>query len=224
MNLQNTIATRYEIPAERVLRNTYALLAATMVPTVAGAALGLALKLGGVLSGFMGVLIFLAIAFGFIAGINKFKNSGVGIAILFAFTFFMGVVLSGLLGAVLGLKNGADLVMTAFLGTSAVFAGMAGLSSVIKRDLAPLGKALFIGAVLLIVAGLANIFIQSSALMVTLSTLAAGIFSLFVLVDLKAVRDGYQTNYVMATLGVYLSLFNVFQSLLTLLGVFGGED
>jgi modulator of FtsH protease len=208
----------------RVLRNTYWLLAATMVPTVAGAWFGMSLNLAPLFSGFMGALAFLAIAFVFIFAIQKTRNSGLGVALLLGFTFFMGVLLSGLLGKVLGFKNGAELVALAFGATSAVFFGMAGLATVIKRDLQPLGKMLFVGVILLIVAGLANIFLQSPALMVTLSVIAAGIFSLYLLVDLKAVRDGHETNYVSATLGLYLSLFNLFQNLLSLLGIFGGED
>ena len=114
--------------------------------------------------------------------------------------------------------------MTAFAGTATIFFGMAALSSVIKRDLSTLGKWLFIGAVMLLVAGIANVFIQSSALMITMSVLAIGIFSAFVLHDLKRVQDGVETNYVIATLGVYLSLYNVFQNLLALLGIFGGRE
>lgn len=144
--------------------------------------------------------------------------------VLLAFTFFMGVMLSRLVGAVLGLGNGAELIMTAFAGTGLIFFGMASLSSIIKRDLSSMGKFLFIGAVMLMVAGIANFFLQSSALMLTLMVLAIGIFSAFILHDLKRVRDGYETNYISATLGVYLSLYNVFQSLLALLGIFGGRD
>jgi modulator of FtsH protease len=95
---------------------------------------------------------------------------------------------------------------------------------VLKRDLSAMGKWLFVGAIMLMVAGIANAFIQSGALMITISVMAIGIFSAFVLHDLKRVRDGQETNYVIATLGVYLSLYNVFQNLLVLLGVFGGRD
>jgi modulator of FtsH protease len=112
----------------------------------------------------------------------------------------------------------------AFAGTGTIFFGMAALSSIIKRDLSTMGKWLFIGAVMLMVAGIANIFIQSGALMITLSVMSIGIFSAFVLHDLKRVQDGSETNYVIATLGVYLSLYNVFQSLLMLLGIFGGRE
>ena len=143
---------------------------------------------------------------------------------LLAFTFFMGLMLSRLVGSVLGLANGAGLIMTAFAGTGVIFLGMATLSTVIKRDLGNMGKFLFIGMIMLIVAGIANVFIQSGALMITLSVLAIGIFSAFILYDLKRVRDGEETNYITATLGVYLSLFNIFQSLLALLGIAGGRE
>jgi modulator of FtsH protease len=207
----------------RVLRNTYWLLALSMIPTVLGAWFGLATGFAQALSPGIGLIVFLAGAFGFMFAIEKLKNSAAGVVVLLAFTFFMGFMLSRLLGAVLGMSNGADLVMVAFAGTGAVFLGMAALSTVIKRDLSALGKWLFIGAVMLLVAMIANFFIQSGALMLTLMVLAIGIFSAFILVDLKRVRDGEETNYVSATLGVYLSLYNVFQSLLALLGIFGAE-
>ena len=136
----------------------------------------------------------------------------------------MGLMLSRLVGAVLGLSNGAGLIMMAFAGTGTIFLGMAALSTVIKRDLSAMGKFLFIGVVMLLVAGIANFFIQSSALMITLSVLAVGIFSAFILYDLKRVQDGEETNYITATLGVYLSLYNVFQSLLALFGIAGGNS
>ena len=111
-----------------------------------------------------------------------------------------------------------------FAGTGAIFLGMATLSSVIKRDLSAMGKFLFIGMIMVLVAGVANIFLQSSAMMITISVLAIGIFSAFILYDLRRVKDGMETNYISATLGVYLSLLNVFQSLLTILGFAGSND
>jgi modulator of FtsH protease len=194
-----------------------------MVPTVLGAWVGVQT---GMLRGMgmgLSMILFLGGAFGFMFAIEKFKNSAAGVPILLGFTFFMGLMLSRLVGAVLGLNNGASLIMTAFAGTGAVFLGMASLSTVIKRDLSQMGKFMFIGVILLLVAGIANIFIQSSALMITLSVLAIGIFSFFILHDLKRVQDGEETNYITATLGVYLSVYNVFSNLLALLGIFGGE-
>jgi len=169
-------------------------------------------------------MVFLGGALGFMFAIEKTKNSAAGVPVLLGFTFFMGVMLSRLVGTVLGLGNGASLVMTAFAGTGAIFLGMASMSTIIKRDLSAMGKWLFIGMIMLLVAGIANFFIQSSALMITLSVLAIGIFSAFILHDLKRVQDGLETNYITATLGVYLSIYNVFQSLLMLLGIFGGRD
>ena len=208
----------------RVLRNTYALLALSMIPTVLGAWIGLASGLSTALSGGMGLVVFMVGAFGLIWAIEKNRNSAAAVPLLLGFTFFMGLMLSRLLGFVLGMGNGTGLVMMAFAGTATIFFGMAALSSIIKRDLSTMGKWLFIGAVMLMVAGIANVFIQSSALMITMSVMAIGIFSAFVLHDLKRVQDGVETNYVIATLGVYLSLYNVFQNLLVLLGVFGGRD
>ena len=207
----------------RVLRNTYWLLALSMVPTVLGAWIGVQTGIMRSMTGGIGLIVFLVGAFGFIFAIEKFKNSAACVPILLAFTFFMGLMLARLLGAVLGLKNGSDLIMLAFAGTGGIFFGMATLSSVIKRDLSSMGKFLMIGVVMLLVAGIANVFIQSSALMITLAVLAIGIFSFFILYDLKRVQDGEETNYITATLGVYLSVYNVFSSLLALLGIFGGE-
>ena len=207
----------------RVLRNTYWLLALSMVPTVLGAWLGVQTGLMNFAKGGTGIVVFLGGAFGFMFAIEKFKNSSAGVPILLGFTFFMGLMLSRMVGAVLGLANGGSLIMLAFAGTGAIFFGMASLTTVIKRDLGSMGKFLFIGMIMLLVAGIANVFIQNSALMITLSVLAIGIFSAFILHDLKRVQNGEETNYISATLGVYLSLYNVFSSLLALLGIFGGE-
>jgi modulator of FtsH protease len=217
-------ATAVAAERNRVLRNTYWLLALSMVPTVLGAWLGVTTGIARAMSPGIGLVVFLGGAFAFMFAIEKTKNSAAGVPMLLAFTFFMGLMLSRLVGAVLGLANGASLVMTAFAGTGAVFLGMAMLSSVIKRDLSAMGKWLFVGAVVVLVVGIANFFIQSSALMITLSVLAIGIFSAFILHDLKRVQDGLETNYITATLGVYLSIYNVFQSLLALLGLSGSHD
>jgi modulator of FtsH protease len=208
----------------RVLRNTYWLLALSMVPTVLGAWIGVATGITRAMGPGMSAIVFLAGAFGLIFAIEKTKNSAAGVPILLGFTFFMGLMLSRLIGLVLGMNNGAGLIMTAFAGTGVVFLGMATLSTVIKRDLSSMGKFLFIGLIMLIVAGIANIFLQSSALMITLSTLAIGIFSAFIIYDLKRVRDGEETNYISATLSVYLDLYNIFQSLLAILGFAGSSN
>ena len=213
-------------PAERnkVMRNTYWLLALSLLPTVLGAWIGVSTGITGALTGGMGMIVFLAGAFGFIFAIEKTKNSAMGVPILLAFTFFMGLMLSRLIGMILGMSNGTSLVMTAFAGTAGVFFVMASVASVIKRDLSGMGKWLMVGALVLIVGAVVNVFVGSTAGMMAISVAAIGIFSAFMLYDLKRILDGGETNYISATLSLYLDLFNVFQSLLMLLGIFGGDD
>lgn len=208
----------------RVLRNTYWLLALSMIPTVFGAWLGVQLKFNFFAGNPMiGFLVFLAIAFGFFYGIEKTKNSGLGVAVLLGFTFFMGLMLSRLVGHVLGFSNGASLIMTAFGGTAAIFAVMASVATVSKRDFSGLGKWLFAGVLVILLASVANIFLQLPALYLVVSVLAIGIFSAYILVDVQQVINGGETNYISATLAIYLDLYNIFVNLLSLLGIFGGE-
>lgn len=207
----------------KVLRNTYWLLSLSMIPTILGAWIGVATGITAALTPGISMIVFLVGAFGLMFAVEKFKNSAAGVPLLLGFTFFMGLMLSRLIGSVLGLSNGASLIMLAFAGTGGVFFGMATLSTVIKRDLTSMGKFLFIGMVMVLIAAVANIFLQSSALMITLSVLVIGISSAFILYDLKRVQNGEETNYISATLGVYLSLYNIFSNLLALLGIFGGE-
>ncbi|HEV6966092.1 MULTISPECIES: Bax inhibitor-1/YccA family protein [Roseateles] len=208
---------------QRVLRNTYWLLALSLVPTVLGAWVGVATGLFRLMSPGVSMLVFFVGAFGLMFVIERTKESAAGVGALLAFTFFMGLMLSRLIGYVLGFKNGTSLVMTAFGGTAAVFFAMASLATVIKRDLSALGKFLTVGAVVLMVAGIATVFLQSSALLLTVLVLSLGVFSAFMLYDVKRVIDGGETNYISATLNIYLDLYNVFQSLLSLLGIFGGD-
>ncbi len=207
----------------RVLRNTYWLLALSLVPTVLGAWLGVATGITASLGGGLGLIVFLGGAFGFMFAIEKTKNSAAGVPVLLAFTFFMGLMLSRMIAMVLGFKNGSELVMTAFAGTAGVFFVMASLASTIKRDLSGMSKWLFVGAIGLMIGGIVNVFVGSTAGMMVLSTLAIVIFSAYMLFDLKQIIDGGETNYISATLALYLDLFNIFQSLLALLGIAGGE-
>ena len=207
----------------RVLRNTYWLLALSMLPTVLGAWLGVETGLSKVLSGWVGLVVILAGGFGFIYAIEKTKNSAAGVPVLLGFTFFMGLMLSSLIAAVLGFKNGSSLVMTAFGGTAGVFFVMASLASVIKRDLSGMGKWLFVGAIVMMVGGIINVFVGSSVGMMVISMMGIAIFSAYMLYDIKQIIDGGETNYISATLALYLDIINVFQSLLALLGIMGGE-
>ncbi|MGA1160112.1 MAG: Bax inhibitor-1 family protein, partial [Burkholderiaceae bacterium] len=162
-------------------------------------------------------------AFGAFAAYWAIAAIGPGVWVLLAFTFFMGLMMSRLIAMVLGFSNGAELVMTAFGGTASVFFVMAGLATSIKRDLSGLQQWLTIGVILLLVGFVINMFVASSTGMVVLSMLAVAIFSAFLLVDLKRIVDGGETNYISATLALYLNLINIFQNLLMLLGIFGGN-
>ena len=205
------------------MRNTYWLLALSLLPTVLGAWLGVATGITKSLTGILGMVVFLGGAFGFIYAIEKTKNSAMGVPVLLGFTFFMGLMLSRMIAMVLGFSNGASLVMTAFGGTAGVMFVMASLATVIKRDLSGMGKWLFAGVLVLMVASIVNVFVGSTMGMAVISTLAIAIFSAYLLYDLKQIIDGGETNYISATLAIYLDLFNIFQSLLALLGIFGGE-
>ena len=210
----------------RVLRNTYALLALTLVPTVLGAWIGIASGFNQLFAGriWLSLLVFFGGAFAFIWGIERNKNNAFGVVLLLAFTFFMGLMLSRLVGSVLGLRNGTDLVMTAFGGTAVIFAAMATLGTTIKRDLSGMGKFLFVGALVVMIGGIAGAFLQMPALTITLLVLCLGIFSAYMLYDINQIVTGGETNYISATLALYLDIFNVFQSLLSLLGIFGGNS
>ena len=215
--------TGIAVDSQRVLRNTYWLLALSMLPTVLGAWIGVSTGIVATLSPGASAIVFLAGAFGLMFAVEKTKNSAAGVWVLLGFTFFMGLMLSRMLAFVLGFRNGTSLIMTAFGGTAGVFFAMATLATVVKRDLSSMGKFLFVGVIVLLIAGLVNLFVQSSALMLALSVMAILIFSAFVLFDVKRVIDGGETNYISATLAIYLDLYNIFQSLLALLGIFGGE-
>ena len=224
--IQNISYRDYGLDAtesNKVLLNTYWLLALTLIPTVMGAWVGVATGIGRVFSGGLGLVLFLVGIFGFIYAIEKTKHSAKGIAVLLGFTFFMGLMLSRLIGMVLGFSNGTSLVMTAFGGTAGVFFLMASLATFIKRDLSGMGKWLFVGVLALIVGSIINIFVGSSIGMMVISVMAIGIFSAYMLYDIKQIIDGGETNYISATLALYMDLINVFQSLLLLLGIMGGE-
>ena len=206
----------------RVLRNTYWLLALSMIPTVFGAFVGVQMHLP-MLGGGMGMLLFMAIAFGFIFAIEKTKNSGLGVAVLLGFTFFMGLMLTPLLRHTLGYTNGGQLIMTAFGGTAVVFAVMASIATTTKRDFSGMGSWLFAGVIVLLLAGVANIFLGMSALSIVISVLAIGIFSAFILYDVQRIVNGGETNYISATLAIYLDVYNIFSNLLALVGFAGGS-
>lgn len=212
------------IARNRVLRNTYWLLALSMIPTVLGAWLGVQMHFS-LLTGspVLGFVLFIAIAFGFFYAIEKTKNSGLGVAILLGFTFFMGLMLSRLIEYTLGFANGGSLIMTAFGGTALVFGAMATAATVSRREFQGMGKWLFAGLLVIIAASLANIFLQLPALQLTISVVAIAIFSAYILFDVQQVVNGGETNYISATLRIYLDVYNIFVNLLSILGIFGGN-
>jgi modulator of FtsH protease len=208
----------------RVLRNTYMLLGLSMIPTVLGALAGIQMGfsfLAG--SPMMSFLLFLGIAWGFMWGIEKNKNSGLGVALLLGFTFFMGLMLSRILQVALGFSNGGSMIALAAGGTGAIFFTLSSIAAVSKRDFTGMGKFLFAGMILILVAAVANIFFQFPALSLTIAVAAVGIFSAYILYDISRIVQGGETNYVSATLAVYLDIYNVFVSLLQLIMAFTGE-
>lgn len=208
----------------RVLRNTYWLLALSMIPTILGAWIGVEMNFS-IFPGRPGMsfLVFMAVAFGFMFAIEKTKDSAIGVAVLLGFTFFMGLMLSRLIGYTLGYSNGGTLIMTAFGGTAAILTVMATIATTSKRDFSGMGKWLFVGLMVIIVASIANIFLHIPALYLTISVIAIAIFSAYILYDVQQVINGGETNYISATLRIYLDVYNVFVNLLSLLGIFGGN-
>ena len=219
-----TAAPDYAVTGDRkVLRNTYLLLALTMVPTVIGALIGMATSSIIMASPIISSFVMLAAVIGLQFGIAANRNSGVGIALLLLMTGILGWWLGPILNFALQMKNGMALVGYAAVGTGVIFAAMAAIASSAKRDFSFMGKFLFVGMIALLVAMIANLFLQIPALALTISTLVIVVFSLFLLYDLQRIMRGGETNYVMAATGVYLSLFNIFANLLQILLALGGE-
>ncbi len=203
----------------RVLRNTYMLLAVSMVPTIAGAALGVSLGFKGFGPWWMNLMVLIGVVMGFTYGIERTKNSGAGVALLLAFTLFMGFWLSVLLGRVLALKDGATLIAYAFGGTALIFAGMATIASTIKTSLSGMSKFLWIGFCVILLAAIGGIVLQMPALMIACSVLFIGLFSAWLVYDINQIITGGETNYISATLSLYINIFNIFSNLLSLLGI-----
>ena len=209
--------------AQKVLRNTYMLLALTMVPTIIGAFVGMATSGIIVRHPIISTLVMLAGVIGLQFGIAANRNSGLGVVLLLLMTGLLGWWLGPILNFALAMKNGMQLVGYAAGGTALVFFGMGVIATTAKRDFSFMGKFLFVGMIALLVAMVANMFLQIPALALTISTLVIVVFSLFLLHDLNRIVRGGETNYVMATTGVYISLYNIFANLLYLLMALGGE-
>ncbi len=220
----NAQPTQITLAQNRVLRNTYWLLGLSLVPTVIGAGIGINLNLGFLrTSPLLSFFAILAIFYGWIFAIERNRDSGLGVALLLGFTLFMGLLLGPLLQSVLGLRNGVQLVMMAAGATAAAFFVLAGVATTTRKDLGFLGNFLAVGVVVIMLAVVANVFFASPV--VHLAILAG--FVLFscaaILFQVNALVRGGETNYVSATLTLYVSIYNLFSSLLQLLGIFGGE-
>jgi FtsH-binding integral membrane protein len=213
------------VDASRVLRNTYWLLALSMLPTIAGAVAGMQLNFIALFKAapILTPLGMFAAMLGSLFVVTRLRNSSWGVLALFAFTFISGLMLTPILTVAAGFRNGGQLVALAGGLTAAVFFAMAAYATVTKRDFSFLGKFLFVGLILLIVASIANLFFQVPALALTISAVAVMIFSMYLLYDLSNIVRGGETNYVMATLNLFLDLFNIFVSLLNLLLAFTGQ-
>ena len=222
---QSYVYDNDQVLRHRVLRNTYWLLALSMIPTILGAWLGVQIGFSFFTgSPMLGFMLFMAIAFGFFYAIEKTKDSALGVAILLGFTFFMGLMLSRMIGFVLhNFSNGADLITIAFGGTAAILGVMATIATVSKRDFSGLGKWLFAGLIVLIVGSAMSMIFHLSGLYIVISFVSIGIFSAYILYDVQQIIKGGETNYIKATLSIYLDVYNIFVNLLSLLSIFAGD-
>lgn len=208
----------------KVLRNTYMMLALTMIPTIVGAFVGLSISFSFMAQHpIMAPLLMFGVMMGMLFAVSALRNSVWGIAMLLGFTFVAGVFLGPILQHALHLRNGAELVGMAAGGTGLIFFSLATIATVTKKDFSFMGKFLFIGLILLVVASLANIFFAIPALSLTISAVAILIFSAYILYDISQIIHGGETNYVMATMTLYLDIYNIFVNLLSLLMALTGE-
>jgi modulator of FtsH protease len=218
------VAGQLSPQSQKVLRNTYMLLGASLVPTAIGAALGANLDLSFMRTNpIISFFAVIAIFYGWIFAIEKNRDSGLGVALLLGFTAFMGLLLGPLLKTVLGFSNGVQLVAMAAGGTAAVFFGMGAVATTTKRDLSKLGGFLTVGVIVIMLAVVANVFLQSPVMHLVLLGGFILISSLLILWQINAVVRGGETNYVSATLSLYVAIYNLFSSLLQILGIFGGD-
>ncbi len=219
-------ATSTSMVQNQVLRQTYMLLAISLIPTVLGAAIGvytdfnLMLRMHPIVTmfGFLGGSWF------FMYMIQKNSTTSKGVAWLLGFTFFMGLMLSRIIARTLGFSNGGELIMLAVGGTAGIFAAMAISAGMINRDLSFLGKALMIGSVVLLISGIALTFFSFPGATLIYLAIVLVLFSVYLMYDLAQIIQGGETNYIRATLSVYLDIYNIFTSLLSILGLGGRRD
>ena len=207
------------LETNKVLKNTYMLLGMTLAFSAVTAGISMALNLPA----FMG-LVFSLIGFGLLFVVNKMADSAKGLPAIFAFTGVMGAGLGPLLNAYLAMPGGPQLVMQSLAGTAFIFFGLSAYALQSKRDFSFMTGFLFAGLIVAIVAMIANIFLGIHALSLTISAAVVMIMSGLILVDTSRIINGGETNYIRATVGLYLNIYNIFVHLLHLLGAFGGDD
>ena len=210
---------------QRVLRNTYLLLAISMIPTGIGAMIGVNLNFSFMrASPIMSAIVMLAVVYGMFFAIEKNRNSGLGVALLLALTLFLGVMLGPILQMTLGLRNGGELVALAAGGTATVFFAMSAIATVTRKDFSFMNNFLMVGGIVIMLAVVANIFFASPALQLTICAAFVLFSSLMILWQVSQIIHGGEDNYVSATLTLYMSVYNLFTSLLQLLTGLGSSD
>ena len=213
------VGTRSDLMA--FLKSTYQLFASSLLAATAGAYIGLDM-VSTITSWFWGLVI---LQFVFLFGLYAVKNKpGINLAVLFGFTFLSGLTLTPLLSSVFMMPNGASIVAQAFLMTSVAFAGISMFAMTTKRDFSSMGKMLFIGVIILIVASVSNIFFQSSLFQLAISSVAALIFSAFILYDTQQIIKGGFSTPIEAAIALYLDFLNLFIALLQIFGILSSDD
>ena len=212
------------VSQNRVLRNTYLMLSLTMIPTLIGAMIGMQLNFGIMRTNpIMSFVVIMAVFYGMVFAIEKYKDSGLGVALLLGFTFLMGLLLAPLLQVALGLSNGGQIIAMAAAGTGVSFFSMAAIATVTKRDFSSMGKFLMVGVIVVMIAVVANVFLQMPVLSLTISAVVVLLSTMLILYTLSGIIHGGETNYVSATLSLYISIYNIFSSLVQLLMAFTGD-
>ena len=212
-------ASQSSITSNRVIRNTYMLLSMTLLFAAVTAGASAALKLPH-----PGILITLVGYFGLLFAISRFRDSGLGVGLVFALTGFMGYTLGPIISHYLGLANGGQTVMMAMGGTAAIFLGLSGYALTTKKDFSFMGGFLMVGVLVAFLAGLGAIFFEIPALSLTVSAAFVLLMSGLILYETSNIIHGGETNYVMATVTLFVAIFNLFTSLLHLLGFMNGDD
>ena len=206
------------LATNKVLRNTYSLLSMTLLFSAATAGVSMALNLPH-----PGLLLTLAGYFGLLFATSKFRNSGLGLVCVFALTGFMGYTLGPILNAYLSLANGGQVVMTAMGGTGLIFLGLSGYALASRKDFSFMGGFLMVGILVAFLGGLAAVFLEMPMLSLAVSAMFVLLMAGLILFETSNIIHGGETNYIMATVSLYVSIFNLFTSLLHLLGM-GGEE